>query len=83
MNGVRLELMKKDGLEEREETETLGLAHLAISVETKKKVDEITLRFKKEDVPVLDGPRFTGDGYYESVILDPEGNRIEITLVRK
>jgi lactoylglutathione lyase len=29
---------------------------------------------------VLDGPRTTGDGYYESVVLDPDGNRVEITL---
>ena len=29
--------------------------------------------------PVISGPRVTGDGYYESCILDPEGNRIEIT----
>jgi lactoylglutathione lyase len=28
---------------------------------------------------LLGEPRRTGDGYYESVILDPEGNRIEIT----
>ena len=28
---------------------------------------------------ILDGPRRTGDGYYESLILDPDGNRVEIT----
>ena len=28
----------------------------------------------------LDGLRRTGDGYYESVVLDPEGNRLEITV---
>lgn len=27
----------------------------------------------------ISGPRTTGDGYYESCILDPEGNQIEIT----
>lgn len=27
-----------------------------------------------------DGPRRTGDGFYESAVLDPEGNRIEITV---
>ena len=25
------------------------------------------------------GPRRTGDGYYECVVRDPEGNRVEIT----
>jgi lactoylglutathione lyase len=24
-------------------------------------------------------PRRTGDGYFESVVLDPEGNRVEIS----
>jgi len=28
----------------------------------------------------VDGPRHTGDGYFESVVLDPDGNRIEITI---
>jgi lactoylglutathione lyase len=28
----------------------------------------------------VDGPRRTGDGYYESVVLDPEGNRLELTV---
>jgi len=27
---------------------------------------------------VVGEPRYTGDGYYESCILDPDGNRIEI-----
>jgi len=42
-------------------------------------VDELTARLQSDGVTVLDGPRRTGDGYYESVVLDPEGNRIEIT----
>jgi lactoylglutathione lyase len=28
---------------------------------------------------VVSPPRVTGDGYFESVLLDPEGNRIELT----
>ena len=27
---------------------------------------------------MIDGPRRTGDGYYECVVRDPEGNRVEI-----
>ena len=37
-------------------------------------------RLAADSVPVLDGPRHTGDGYYESVVLDPDGNRIELTV---
>jgi len=29
-------------------------------------------------VDIVDGPRRTGDGYYESMVADPEGNRIVI-----
>jgi lactoylglutathione lyase len=55
-----------------------GLTHLAISVGSELKVDELTQRLRSDGFEVLDGPRRTGDGYYESVIADPDGNRIEI-----
>jgi lactoylglutathione lyase len=30
-------------------------------------------------VPVVSSPRLTGDGYYEAVVTDTEGNLVEIT----
>jgi lactoylglutathione lyase len=57
----------------------MGLTHLAIAVGSELLVDELTQRIKDDGYQVLDGPRRTGDGYYESVIVDPDGNRIEIT----
>jgi lactoylglutathione lyase len=57
----------------------MGLTHLAIAVGSEQLVDELTKRIKDDGYPVLDGPRRTGDGYYESVVVDPDGNRIEIT----
>jgi lactoylglutathione lyase len=56
-----------------------GLTHLALAVGSESRVDELTRELQAAGHPVLDGPRRTGDGYYESVVLDPEGNRIEIT----
>jgi lactoylglutathione lyase len=56
----------------------MGLTHLAIALGSERAVDALTSKLKEAGVPVLDGPRRTGDGYYESVVLDPEGNRIEI-----
>ncbi len=58
----------------------LGFTHLSFSVGSKEEVDHLTKQMSSEGVPVIDQPRTTGDGYYESVVLDPEGNRIEITV---
>jgi lactoylglutathione lyase len=43
-------------------------------------VDSLTSRLREDGYAVVDGPRRTGDGYYESVVLDPDGNRVEITV---
>ena len=56
-----------------------GLAHISISVGSKAKVDELTESIRKDGFTVEGEPRTTGDGYYESVVLDPEGNLVEIT----
>lgn len=56
-----------------------GYIHLAFAVETEEEVDSLTARLKDDGFEVLDGPRRTGDGHYESAVLDPEKNRIEIT----
>jgi lactoylglutathione lyase len=56
----------------------LGLTHLAISVGSERMVDELTKRLRSDGIIIVDGPRRTGDGYYESVVIDPDGNRIEI-----
>ena len=80
--GARLEVMKTTMLDpERSEAgaQRFGLTHLAISVGSPEEVDGLTRRLEKEGYQVVGQPRRTGDGYYESVVLDPDGNRIEIT----
>jgi len=80
-DGARLEIMKTTALAPvaiEAGAQRLGLAHFALSVESARHVDELTRRLANDGYPVLDGPRRTGDGYYESVILDPDGNRVEI-----
>ncbi len=57
-----------------------GLAHFAISVGEKKKVDDVTELLRKDGYTLFSEARTTGDGYYESVVLDPEGNYLEITV---
>jgi lactoylglutathione lyase len=57
----------------------IGYAHVAVALGSEAAVDALTARLRGDGYPVLDGPRRTGDGYYESVVLDPDGNRVEIT----
>jgi lactoylglutathione lyase len=56
-----------------------GLAHISISVGSKAKVHKLTEIIRKDGYTVVSEPRTTGDGYYESVVQDPEGNYVEIT----
>lgn len=58
----------------------MGFTHLAMAMGSEQAVDALTQQLKSDGYSVLDGPRRTGDGYYESVVLDPDGNRIEITV---
>ena len=81
--GVRLELMgmRSTSYSDRDPDRQLaGLAHLAISAGSEEQVDELTERLREGGYEVVDGPRRTGDGYYESVLRDPEYNPIEITV---
>jgi len=57
-----------------------GYAHIAISVGSRAAVDALASRMRGGGVRVQSGPRVTGDGYYESVVEDPDGNLIEITI---
>lgn len=81
--GARLELMQMPTVLDRAllpPAQGLGIAHLAFSVGSREEVDALTARLQADGFRLLDGPRQTGDGYYESVILDPDGNRVEITV---
>ena len=81
-DGARIEAMKTTALTPaafEPGAQRMGLTHLSIAVGSEQLVDELTKRIKEDGYRVLDGPRRTGDGYYESVVVDPDGNRIEIT----
>jgi lactoylglutathione lyase len=80
-DGARLEVMKTTALAPvaiEAGAQRMGLTHFALSVGSERRVDELTRRLANDGYQVLDGPRRTGDGYYESVVLDPDGNRVEI-----
>ncbi|HDR6310883.1 TPA: VOC family protein [Bacillus cereus] len=78
--GARLELMRQVGIDDKIQKQIIGYAHIAFSVGSKEKVNELTTTLREAGYPLLNGPRTTGDGYYESVVSDPEGNQIEITI---
>lgn len=78
-DGARLELMTRPQLEPATEGVHIGWAHLAFRTESRAAVDALTARLQTDGYTVVSGPRVTGDGYYESCVLDPDGNTVEIT----
>ena len=78
---TRLELMTRPDITavDGKRGFTMGLAHFTISVGGKDRVDALTERLRKDNYTIFSEPRTTGDGYYESVVLDPEGNILEIS----
>lgn len=78
-SGARLELMQMPGILPSPDGQTAGYAHIALSTGSEEQVDALTARLREDGFQVISDPRRTGDGYYESIVLDPDGNRIEIT----
>ena len=79
-DGARLEIMKKPGMEDHEKPlNRTGYAHIAFSVGSKERVDELTDELRSAGYEIVSGPRTTGDGYYESCVVVIEENQIEIT----
>lgn len=80
-DGARLEIMNKpEMIDDEKNLNRTGYIHIAFSVGSPEKVDELTDRLRGDGYEVISGPRTTGDGYYESCIVGIEGNQIEITV---
>lgn len=80
--GARLELMQIPAVAEHPSAgpELLGWAHVAFALGSEQAVDALTELLRSDGYAILDGPRRAGDGYYESVVADPDGNRVELTV---
>ncbi len=79
-DGARLEIMQHPDMTMTERAlHRQGYIHLSFSVGGKEEVDRLTQTLAQAGYEVLSGPRTTGDGYYESCVLGPEGNQLEIT----
>ena len=79
--GARIELMSRaDVVPVDRGAAATGYAHVSLSVGSREAVDALVAALEAASVVIDSRPRQTGDGYYEAVVLDPEGNRIEITV---
>ena len=80
VGGTRLELMQKPEMPNLEKPfNRTGWAHIAFSLGSRERVDELTAQLRIDGYEIVSRPRVTGDGYYESCFLDREGNQFELT----
>ena len=78
-NGSRFEIMNRIGmLDPKKEKYRSGYHHIAINVGSIEDVNTITGTIEDDGMVIVAAPRKTGDGYYASIVTDPEGNEIEI-----
>ena len=78
---ARLELMQRpDTIEADPSKPNIGFIHVSFTLGSKEAVDEKNIELRDAGYKIISGPRTTGDGYYESSILGPEGIQIEITI---
>lgn len=79
-DGSRLELMRRTDVRERTGQPRLGLCHLAFACSSRDEVLRLTERLRTDGYRIAGEPRTSGDGYFESVVEDPDGNRIELVF---
>ncbi len=81
-SGCRIEVMQKPNLSggADERNSTFGYAHLAVAVGEAQDVVDLTRRLEKDGYEIASRPRYTGDGYFECAVYDPDGNLVEITI---
>lgn len=76
----RLELMQRPEVMANAQPYAEGYAHIAFALGNRATVDRLTDVLQEAGYKKLDGPRTTGDGYYEATFHDPDGNVIELTV---
>lgn len=78
-DGSRLEIMTRPVMDNNsKELFHMGYIHIAFSVGSIENVNMLTQKLEEDGYSIISYPRTTGDGYYESCVLDPDGNQIEI-----
>lgn len=85
-SGARLELMQRHDITDQRnniDKQHLGLIHLAFEVDSVEDVNQKAIQLKQAGFEILQGPRITGDGYYEFETLDIDNNRLEVATIYK
>lgn len=77
-DGAALEIMRSTQVTQKPEQIRLGWCHIAFDAGSQEQVRLLTERLREEGYQIVSEPRTTGDGYYESVVADPDGNLVEI-----
>ena len=82
-SGAKLEIMHQPSIpviKKEPKEQYIGFIHISFSVGSKENVDKLAKQLKEDGYDIIDGPRTTGDGFYEACVLDPENNRVEFTI---
>lgn len=79
-DGCQLELMRRTDIRDRAEGVQLGLCHFALGCRSKDEVLALTERLRADGYRIAGEPRTSGDGYFESVVADPDGNLVELVF---
>lgn len=80
-DGARLELMHRPDMDDLSKTlARTGYVHIAFSLGSRETVERLSAELRADGYEIISGPRVTGDGYYESCVVDVEGNQIELTV---
>ena len=82
-SGAKLEIMHQPNIptvKREPKDQFIGFIHISFSVGSKENVNKLAAQLKEDGYEIIDGPRTTGDGFYEACVLDPENNRVEFTI---
>ncbi len=80
-NGAKLEIMSRSEVTEPlKDIFRAGFIHISIALGNKEAVNAKTEELKAAHYECSSEPRTTGDGFYESSIIGPEGLMIELTV---
>lgn len=83
--GCRIEIMQRADITRSPPSRgfALGVAHFDIEVGVEQSLLDLTERLRSDGYTIASEPRVTGDGYFESAVLDPEGNYVEMSADKK